>query len=477
MENNSIESQMNETESEQGWQNINTVTYAVAVISTIWTIGANLLILVCFFRNRQRQWTTFSRQTCSMSVSDLMVGLTAIPFLIVEHHGGRTQWFVCYFTFYMFFSAQCVTLYHVLGVCLLRLIKMKEFSNPLPESQTCCYGNGLVTAAWTMPFVVILIPILMWSKNLGGTERIMYCAVDKLFGNDHNKAFVYLAFSYFVSQCFTNIMYITACTRFWIELHKIVPVQNVSSVQNLSSSISPGVGSSQKHMGNNRLQGEVPDPILPAPQAAQLLNTHKVGLLQKQVKFSTRRIEVAPSEMQEKNETHENASTDLSHKSTATGVIQKQITVCTVTKHVQVTSSKRLTRSPLDGHQNTSRTHEYPRVYKPDNVHGGRSRSGASNSGSTSKATQPLSPILKSQKRVTGTIGILLLLFNLFTLPVTVGIFMENTKPGDRNLRFFVSTLFLVNSGLNPIVYATRVTSLRRAVVKIFREVANIFCF
>lgn len=76
------------------------------------------------------------------------------------------------------------------------------------------------------------------------------------------------------------------------------------------------------------------------------------------------------------------------------------------------------------------------------------------------------------QKKVLGTIGLLMLIFNVCTIPQTVLLKVMNK---DRNFRYILSAVFLLNSALNPLVYAYRTKWIRLALQKMCVDCLSLF--
>lgn len=83
---------------------------------------------------------------------------------------------------------------------------------------------------------------------------------------------------------------------------------------------------------------------------------------------------------------------------------------------------------------------------------------------------------VRIQRRFMGTIGFVMLLYNICTLPVIFLVFLENdyhvTK---RNFRYTACMFFILNSALNPFIYALRSPWLKEALKRMYRNWCDCF--
>ena len=77
---------------------------------------------------------------------------------------------------------------------------------------------------------------------------------------------------------------------------------------------------------------------------------------------------------------------------------------------------------------------------------------------------------IRAQQKVITTIGTLMLFFNICTIPLIVLFLIQNQYPVSRTVKFIVVTLFLLNSAINPFIYALRTNWLRIALKRMFRD-------
>jgi hypothetical protein len=77
---------------------------------------------------------------------------------------------------------------------------------------------------------------------------------------------------------------------------------------------------------------------------------------------------------------------------------------------------------------------------------------------------------IRAQQNVVKTVGALMLIFNICTIPLIVMFRLEISHHGSRDLRFIVSTMFILNSSLNPFIYAVRTNWLRAALKQMFKS-------
>jgi hypothetical protein len=84
---------------------------------------------------------------------------------------------------------------------------------------------------------------------------------------------------------------------------------------------------------------------------------------------------------------------------------------------------------------------------------------------------------IRMQRNVIGTIGALMLIFNICTIPLLVLLRMENQNQiTRRDARFIACTFFILNSALNLFVYALRTNWLKMALKQMFIDLFRTFC-
>ena len=78
------------------------------------------------------------------------------------------------------------------------------------------------------------------------------------------------------------------------------------------------------------------------------------------------------------------------------------------------------------------------------------------------------------ERKVMGTVGVLLVIFNILTLPTIITVVYE-TRVGSLpyNVRKIAATLLTLNSGFNPLVYALRSTWIRGSIKSILKDMGN----
>ncbi|XP_052765365.1 trace amine-associated receptor 1-like [Mya arenaria] len=99
---------------------------------------------------------------------------------------------------------------------------------------------------------------------------------------------------------------------------------------------------------------------------------------------------------------------------------------------------------------------------------------------STTAPSSSVNRQARTQRHVQGTIGLTMLLFNMFTLPIAVVMVVEHsTGNRERNLRYIVSGMFVLNSAVNPFVYAFKIRWLRKSVREVLVECIDVcrLCF
>ena len=189
----------------------------------VWIVVINSLTCLCLFFNRKSLKHFSTLQLLSLSITDIIVGLTAIPgtltyyitsaFLLAE---------ICAGIWYGYMVAQVASLFHVFAICLHRFITIKYHRYNSHKN-----GEGMlkrilyhILMDWISAIILVAIPVFRYAKFGHSLEE---CSMNTVFGDDYLRAFAILAVFCITPQLGVNIMYICLfrfLSKRWNRIHK-----------------------------------------------------------------------------------------------------------------------------------------------------------------------------------------------------------------------------------------------------------------
>ena len=361
----------------------------------------NTLTFLCLFFNRKTLKQFVTLQLLALSLTDILVGLSAIPLTLTFYGTSAfSSGTICAGIMYGYVVAQVASLFHVFAICLHRFITIKYHRFNSQQN-----GEGMlkrilwhIVIVWFSAISLSAIPFLRFAKFGNNIEE---CSLNTLFGDNYLNAFaVMVAFSV-TPQVGVNVVYIC--------LFRFLSKQ-WSRVDNSTSTRAPISASvDQKSVkicenvdGNIRTCNE--DSGIPHIK----------------------------SDRHNKLDVPKNVNP---LKSMETDTCIGTAVTCTHSNVIGRTN------------QNVTSPIENTRIEATSFETGGYNSN-------------------NKERDVVCTIGIVLLLLNLCMTPLNLTVLLELIyhEPLSRTVKFIFTFFALLNSGLNPIVYAVKMKSFREIV-------------
>ena len=370
------------------------------LLCCVWIVVVNSLTFLCLFLNRKSLKHFVTLQLLSLSMTDIVVGLTAIPGILTYYiTSAFSSAEICAGIMYGYIVAQVASLFHVFAICLHRFITIKYH-----KFNSHTNGEGMlkrilyhILIVWISAIILVAIPVIRYAKF---GYRLEECSLNTVFRDDYLKGFAVLAVFFITPQIGVNILYIWLfrfLSKQWnrIDTSKRSMASISVILENKSKVVvSKNTGSDLSKAEGNRISLNGGDRHNDSGY------THK----------DKRNLFEVKTDTETENEP-----------------VKESL------KAIEINNSKDILTKL---YRNKTETQNF--------VPGG----------------------YRKERDVLCTIGIVLLLLNICITPFNMTLLLELVldEPLSRKVKFIFIFLALVNSGLNPIVYAIKMKSFRGVV-------------
>ena len=400
------------------------LTIVLMAISA-WIIVANTLILICLVVSRKALKNFVNLQIMSFSVTDTLVGLAAIPTALTYKLAfSLTDVGSCSVVLCSYSIAQAATLYHAFVICIHRLITIKRCTGRSETNPRHMYKTLFIQVSipWVESLLVVSLSFVLFAKF---GKKLPVCSLNTLFEEDYIHVMTFLCINLLTPQIGMNVVYIYMLV-FLLRQWKRVGILR----------------------GNARPIATTSDGVWNTSQIASMeetkLTVQVAGDTQQSVSGNIVDDVINEPKDNIAKGGEENCSKDMKSGITKTwknvsyeGVSGNKANGSVMAREINDKGQKR-------GHQRNA-----------ENKDGKLSVSG--------------------QRDVIITIGLMLIILNVFMTPLTFLALVEslNAQLLDRQVKFIIMILALMNSALNPCVYIARIKPFRRALVDLWRKLCE----
>ena len=469
------------------------VVVIVVQLCCAWIILINGAVFACLVIHRRAMKTFVNLQLLSFSITDILVGISAILGSLTYHNITTNIW-ICSVITYMYLVAQAATLFHAFGICLHRFITVKyRHLHRKKENKGRLKRIMIhVIAIWLLSIVLVAIPFACFARF---DQSLNECSANGIFGDNYIKFIAVYNTGMLLPQVGMNILYIclfrylfakwsfkarTKTTKQGVMLLTFGRFnttvqqssrQNVNSTDNqrLNETGTIGGTMSQGVEENLRINsGEDKQNIASGfveDQTNACDDISKCGLSHKKLSSSHKDLF---------NEPQSNCETDMDEtKQTKNDAIAS----------VNPSDAKYDVSNSINIPMNSEQYHQSERGTctrknrETDNQNASSYSSGTNISRQITApdGRKPLS--IQMEKEVICTIGILLLLLNICITPLNLLLVIELNLDDflSRKVKFIILSFALINSGLNPFVYAFKLKPFRE-ILKCHKDRCVAFC-
>ena len=413
------------------------ILIAVLITTGLWIIIINLLVFSCLITSHSAKKSFVNLQLLSLSVTDMLVGAFSIPVtLTFKITGSFPTYGACASLFYLYIVSQAATLNHALTICVHRLItvKRKHHNSAMKPKYLAVFLQ--VLSVWIVSFIVISIPFLIYGRF---GETLSPCSLNTLFADDYTSAIGIFTSFLLIPHISLNIVYLYMLWFLKQKWKRIDLIDNGLGDTRMTRVGDPGISANQsltpievtESTNDRTLHASQQDNAFKSPRATMKTNDHEVHRNGKAIRL-------------------------VGFKTDTLSVRSTIIPSCTET--IQPVGSNML---PQNSTRNTLQVWHNPGTSAKSKA-GGFSRSSG----------------IGGQKRVLVTIGILLVILNVFMTPLDFLTLFEFLHKGylSRRVKFIFMNMAILNSALNPIINVFRVRPFREALKMKALKLCRLLC-
>ena len=355
-------------------------------IVTAWIIITNGLVLLCLVFNRRALKNFVNLQVLSMSVTDVLLGISFIP-IIQSFQDVRSfgSYWSCFSVICAYTIAQHATICHALAICVYRLIKIKGLTVSSETNQREIVKKLIiqVTVPWTECILFIVSVFMIYGKH---DKQIRFCSLNELFEDRYMDFMIVCLFNTVIPHVTMDVIYVYILLflrKRWGRISAL-RVGDIMVVMGTSSTSADDTAETRLSGGNQT----GPKQEAGQPNGRSLLPSTESG----------------------------RKTTKTSHGKSTVRIQQRQLEL--------------------------------------------------------SKAK------IREERKVNITIGLFLLVLNVFMTPVSLIVIVElfASSPLSRQVKFSMVIFPLINSVINPIIYMLRIKPLRQVIGNAWRKLAERFC-
>ena len=460
----------------------------IILLSTLvlWIIFVNCLVLGCLLFSRHALKNFVNLQILSFSFTDILVGFSSILMIMTYPLTKAFPYFeACAAIFYSFGVSQSATLYHALGICIHRFVTIKRISGSNDINSRGMYKKILmqVLLTWIACIIITAIPFIVFGRF---GEPLEECSLHHIFQNKYMAYIIFFNIFFITPQIGMTVIYINMF-RFLIRKRKrinIIPVN--TSYQNTASTSSRTCTTEKEHTMS--------------PDVAHILSDCSSGTKSEIIKNKLRRRkENILNDAVKSNKIHLQ-STDLnirdysskSHGDTQSGMQLGEVSHSPVNRNNQTVLPSNIGQEFTVIHEKSKIDINAGDTFKGNNVYSLTNMETNSTKNKEKPIYRRARPLIqtagvdvqqkklfaknrqkaderldyKGQKDVLITIGLIILLLNIFMSPLNFVVFLEliNGEYLSRKAKFGLMFMTLMNSGINPVIYAFRIKPFQKAV-------------
>ena len=376
---------------------------------TAWIIITNGLVLLCLIFNRRALKNFVNLQILSMSLTDVLLGISFIPVIMTfqDIRSFSTFW-SCFSVICAYTVAQHATIHHALAICVYRLIKIKGLTlssetNPKQILKKLC---AQILMPWAECILYVGSVFMIFGKH---NKSIRFCSLNELFEDSYIEFMSVCLLNTVVPHIAMDVIYVYILVFLKRRWARISTMRTGEVLETSTKTPAPVTSSASADDTAETKLSDRHRTIFQA-QPGRSVDRSLLPTLYRN-----------PSTTKDKYETDRN-TLNINH---GTGTKIKRIA---------------------------------PRQTE------------------LSKAQAEAK--VKDEKSVIITIGLFLLVLNVFMTPVSMIAIIElfATSPLSRQVKFSMVIFPLINSIANPIIYMLRIKPLREVIQSAWRKLCEKLC-
>ena len=443
---------------------------------SIWILVVNALIFCCLLASRKTLKTFVNIQMLSFSLTDMFVGLCAIPVTLTYQITTAFPYFeTCAAIFYGYSISQAATMYHAFVICIHRIVIIKRYAgrrerNPKSMLRTLFLQIALI---WMFSMLIVSVPFGIYGRF---GQPLKGCSLNTLFEENYIQFCAFMDAILLIPQIGMNVIYVYMF-RFlfttWRKSHarrrqcrSVLKMASVKVTLTEESTTDNGTRSAS-HLSQRGL----------TPSDIDESSTYNGSSFANQPSVAQRRHVVSESLSAEVCELKccersgalkvnfkmEKVTSDIDKETV--GYSEKENVSCEVDSlNYNDTSFDLVKENAFQNEISKQHDETFPNTIplKSDKTkkHFSKLKRKAS------KRKNEIKLSYEGQKEVLITIGLILLVVNVTMTPLNLLFVIELLSNGflSRELKLIMVSFAMMNSAFNPGIYALRIKLFRKAV-------------
>ena len=453
------------------------VLVTIMIMCCIWIILVNSAVFVCLILHRHDMKTFVNMQLLSFSITDIFVGMSAIPGSLTLYITPSIE--VCTFIMYTYFVAQTATLYHAFGICVHRYVTVKYRQLHAKRKQKGQLKRVIihVIVIWLLSIGLVVIPVASFATF---DQSITECSLNTIFQENYIKLLAVLNVVLLLPQVGTNVVYVCLYRylsakwkfndRTKLRKQEINPLTN-RCLNTTMKAASDTMLNNSEYQRFNELTVDTKSEVIDVNVRMLKSDKHLNG---------TSCVLGSDTNVSDDKMAYLKPRTNLSIACKDHLIAPQNGNVTDVSDPKQTKYDERAVAEHLDPYcdvpqialnvsvnaeQCLQTERDSRNIPETDNQNASSYSSWANISRQITSPDRRKSSGPQREKEVLCTIGIILILLNIFITPLNLLFVTELIHDGflSRNTKFVLMFLALVNSGLNPLVYAFKMKPFKDA--------------
>ena len=421
----------------------------VLLVCCVWIVTVNAMVFICVLLNRYSLRKFVYMQLLSLSITDMVVGLSAItPTLTYYRPTVFAYTKTCAGIMFAYLCAQVATLFHAFGICLHRLITVKYYSGRTKSSKMGMTKRMLfqLLLIWVGSISLIAAPFGRYGQF---SKPILVCSLNTLFGTNYLNFIAVFNVILITPLIGMDVVYGYMLRFLLIKWGRI----NNTKMTSTRTTVNDKMQGNIRLRVNNGSFGQVQEISSPRQisnrkhESLPPASIDGLRFTKKSSPFPQKRIAWTTNDTQS-TQTYLNVTTDKPNtEHMDIGCNSSDLVWCTYREGQQGSTSAALPAT----HKSKYSCNAFSGICK-------RICTSATAQSQGQIERNSLRSNIK-QKQVLVTIGIILLMSNIFMVPLCLTTCLELINDGllSRKVKFILVSIALMNSGINPIINALRI--------------------
>ena len=183
---------------------------------SLFLIAFNSILLHTIISNRDKAWVKQTKHVRYLIICDLVAALNLFWSVLLRFR--NTPYWLCAIKTYLSSSAQVVSYYHMLAVCIHRFRKLRKIDLPRGNNDKYRYGVESLLI-WIVVLLLSVPPFVISARN----EDLPVCHIDVLFRPDIVITSIYRLILSCLPCFLTNVLYAALLWKMKVRINTVQP--------------------------------------------------------------------------------------------------------------------------------------------------------------------------------------------------------------------------------------------------------------